>query len=118
MASQKWEIIYYETLQGRFSVWEFINSLESKAKSKIINTLDLLTEFGITLGYPHTKKLAGTNLWELRILGNDSIRILYTSVPNKKFLLLHGFQKKAQKTELKEIKTAANRLLEYKTRRN
>lgn len=118
MADQKWAIIYYETLQGRPPVWKFINSLESKAKSKIINTIDLLAEFGITLGHPHTKKLAGTNLWELRTLGNDSLRILYTSVPNKKFLLLHGFQKKTQKTEPREIRTAVNRLFEYKTRRN
>ena len=118
MTKPKWEIIYYKTSQGRSPVEAFINSLEAKAKSKIINTLDMLTEFGIKLNSPHVKKIVSTQLWELRILGNDSIRIFYTSLPNMKFLLLNGFQKKTQKINPKEIKNAASRLLDYKTRQN
>lgn len=113
MTNQNWKIIYYETPQGRSPVWEFINSLESKAKSKIIDTFDLLTEFGIKLGAPHAKKLSGTQLWELRILGQNNLRIFYTSLPNQKFLLLHGFVKKSEKTPNKEIDIAIKRLLLY-----
>lgn len=94
----------------------FIDNLNAKAKSKVINALDLLTEFGIRLGLPHSKKLTGTNLWELRILGSDSIRIFYVAVVDKKFLLLHAFQKKKQKTDRREIKLAEERLVEYKLR--
>ena len=118
MTNQKWEIIYYKTPQGRSPVSEFINSLEVNAKSKIIDTFDLLTEFGIKLGAPHAKKLSGTELWELRILGSDSLRIFYISVSGKKFLLLHGFKKKTQKTDIKEIKTAVKRFQDYKIRQN
>lgn len=116
MADQDWEIIYYETIQGKSPVEEFIDSLETKAKSKVVNSVDLLGEFGIKLGAPHVKKLTGTELWELRVLGGDNIRVLYVAVVNRKFLLLHGVLKKTQKTEIKEIKVAINRLAEFKLR--
>lgn len=115
---QSWEIIYYATIQGKSPVREFINSLEARAKSKVINSINLLEEFGIKLGAPHVKKLAGTDLWELRILGGDSLRVLYVTVSGKKFLLLHGFQKKTQKTEIKEIKIATARLKDFQLRKS
>lgn len=113
---QKWEIIYYETSQGNSPVFEFIQSLNVKAQYKVAEVLELLEEHGIFLGPPHSKKLTGTPLWELRILGSDNIRIFYVAVMNRKFLLLHGFQKKKQKTDAKEIKTAVKRLDEFKSR--
>lgn len=113
---QKWKIAYYKTLQGTDPVYDFINSLDGKSKSKIINAIDLLEEFGISLGLPHTKKLIGTSLWELRILGSNNVRIFYVAIVDKTFLLLHGFQKKKQKTDRRDIKTAEDRLRDYKTR--
>lgn len=113
---QKWKILYYETAQGKSPVFDFIGGLDLRARTKVSNTLDLLKEFGTQLGYPHSKKLAGTELWELRIIGSDSIRILYVAVIGKNFLLLHGFQKKKQKTDRKEIRTAEDRLRDYGTR--
>lgn len=115
---QKWKILYYKTFQGADPVYEFINSLDGKIKSKIINTIDLLEEFGIGLGLPHAKKLTGTSLWELRVLGSNNIRIFYVAVIGKNFLLLHGFQKKKQKTDRREIKIATDRLKEYMSRPN
>src|SRR3989344_3295129 len=111
---KKWKIIYYETEKGDSPVFKFINGLELNTRTKVSNTLDLLKEFGTKLGLPHSKKLTGTQLWELRILGGNSIRILYIAMIGKNFLLIHGFQKKKQKTESKEIKTAEKRLREYK----
>lgn len=91
--------------------------MEAKAKSKVINSIDLLEEFGIKLGAPHVKKLLGTELWELRILGGDNIRVLYVTISGRKFLLLHGFQKKTQKTGTSEIKVAVGRLREFNLRK-
>ncbi len=65
---------------------------------------------------PHVKKLTGTELWELRILGSDSVRVLYVAMTGKTFVLLHGFKKKKDKTPPKEIKTAESRLVELKSR--
>ena len=112
----KWKIIYYETSQGKSPIFDFIQELDAKAKSKVINLVDLLAESGIMLGLPHAKKVTGTSLWELRTLGQDNIRIFYIAIVGKSFLLLHGFQKKKQKTDQKEIKVSMHRLLEYQSR--
>lgn len=112
-----WDIIYYKSPSGENSVFRFIEGLEQKAQTKVFRSLDLLREFGIKLGRPHVKKLTGTELWELRILGSDSIRILYVSMSGKSFLLLHGFVKKKMETERKEIKTALARLHEFTSRK-
>lgn len=113
---EKWKIEYYKTANGESPIKGFIGGLDVKVQNKIFDVLDLLKEFGINLGMPHSKKLAGTPLWELRILGSDNIRILYITQRGKTFLLLHGFLKKKQKTDKKELRMALNRLLEHKDR--
>lgn len=113
---QKWKIVYYKTIQGTDPVYDFINSLNGKVKAKIIETIGLLEEFGTKLGLPHAKKLVGTSLWELRIMGSGNVRIFYIAFVGKNFLLLHGFQKKKQKTDRREIKTALVRLNDHASR--
>lgn len=113
---EKWEIEYYKTISGKSPVKEFIDELNVKAQTKIFDTFNLAKEFGVNLSFPHTKKVASTSLWELRIVGQDSIRIFYVTQSGKVFLLLHGFQKKKQKTDKKEIRVALERLAEHRLR--
>lgn len=113
---EKWKILLYRTIQGDSPVKEFIDSLELKAQSKVFDALNLLESFGIRLGSPHVKKLTGTPFWELRILGADSIRVLYIAITGKTFLILHGFKKKKDKTPPREIAIAQGRLKEHITR--
>lgn len=113
-AENKWKIIYYHSASRQEPVYDFIESLDSSAQSKLSNTFDLLIQFGTRLGLPHVKKVVNTNLWELRILGADNIRIFYIASSGRQFVLLHGFIKKTQKTDKKELKTALSRLREYK----
>ncbi len=113
---EQWKILLYETLQGDSPVNDFILSLDLKAQSKVRAAIKMLQEFGIRLGLPHIKKLTGTDLWELRILGRDSIRILYIAISGKNFLLLHSFKKKKEKIPSKEIKVAEERLAEFRSR--
>ncbi len=114
---KQWDVILYKTPTGDAPVREFILSLEVKAQTKVEDSIKLLREFGIRLGLPHVKKLTGTELWELRIVGSDSIRIFYIAIAGKNFLLLHGFKKKKDKTPPKEIRVAENRLAEFRTRK-
>lgn len=109
----KWRIIYFETSNGGYPVFDFIEGLDEKSKAKVVNAIDLLDEYGIKLGAPHVKKIIGTDIWELRMLGEDNIRIFYIAVTGRTFLLLHAFKKKKQKTDKKEIKIAISRLKEY-----
>jgi hypothetical protein len=52
-----WTIEHYLSETGRSQVREFIDSLDSKSKSRVAKTLDLLEEFGINLGMPYTRHL-------------------------------------------------------------
>ena len=112
----KWKIEFYKPINAKSPLDEFVNSLDVRVQSKIVDVLSLLKEFGIKLGSPHSKRVVGTTLWELRILGSNNIRIFYIAQSGKTFLILHGFQKKKQKTDKKEIKIALDRLSDYKSR--
>ncbi len=113
---KEWKILLYKSPQGEAPVNSFILSLEPKGQLKVRNSLNLLKNFGLRIGVSHVKKLIGTELWELRILGSDSTRILYVTISGQNFLLLHGFKKKTNKTPSKEIKIAEKRLAEFKSR--
>lgn len=112
----EWTVKYYVTATGNSPVTDFIDSLDNTAQAKVINTVRLLKEYNVRLGGSHAKKLTGTDLWELRILGSDSIRVFYIAVEQQSFLLLHGFKKKSFATPKKELKTANDRLKDYRSR--
>lgn len=69
-----------------------------------------IIEFGLVSAIPHIKKLSGSPLWEIRILGKDSARILYAHKMRDGIVLLHAFKKKTKKTPPKEIDIALQRL--------
>lgn len=56
---------------------------------------------------PDVKKI-DRNLYELRIRGQEAVRIFYTKTIEGYFLL-HAFKKKTQKIPRKEFKTAIDR---------
>jgi phage-related protein len=112
----QWKVILYRSLAGDYPVQEFVNGLEIRTQSKVKDSIALLKEFGISLGLPHVKKLAGTELWELRILGSDSLRVLYIAMTGRVFVLLHGFKKKKNKISTKDIMIAQARLAELRSR--
>lgn len=67
---------------------------------------------GPHLGMPFTRAM-GKGLFELRIRGKEGIsRIFYCTVKENKIVMLHGFIKKSQKTPLKELKIAKQRIKE------
>ena len=94
---EKWKVLLYRTLQEDSPIQEFIDSLELRAQVKVYDAINLLRNFGIRIGPPHVKKVTGTEMWELRILGADSIRVFYVAITGKTFLILHGFKKKTQR---------------------
>jgi phage-related protein len=62
---------------------------------------------------PHVKLLED-KLSEIRIsVDRNAYRIIYFLHTGQKFILLHGFQKKTQKTPKKELKLAKKYLAEF-----
>ena len=110
------KIIYYTTKSGKNPVREFLDSLQKRDKAKIFKIFQNIELYGLLSILPHVKKLAETPFWEIRVLGQSNIRVLYVSITNESILILHGFLKKTQKTPNNEIKTALIRLVDYKTR--
>ena len=110
------KVIYYKTEDGENPVKEFIESLNEKQQRKIIRVLTYVEEYGLVIAIRHVKKLSGTPLWEIRILGVDNIRVLYAIYLSNSIVLLHGFIKKSQKTPPYAIQTALLRLKDRQSR--
>jgi len=95
--------------RGKNPVGDFLDQ-NKKIKVKASMIIKNIIEFGLISAIPHTKKLSGLPLWEIRILGKDSTRILYAHQTIDGIVLLHAFKKKTQKTPPKEIDIALQRL--------
>ena len=114
--AEKCKVVYYITPSGRNPVKEFLESITKKHKAKVFRIFQVLKEYGLSSIIPHVKKLTGTPLWEIRIMGQDNIRIIYAAIQKDSILVLHGFSKKTQKTPLREIETALKRHTDWKQR--
>ena len=88
----------------------FIKELEKSTIAKVLRTMDLLERFGQQLGLPHSKKIS-SGLFELRVRGQQEVRLLYTFHKNSA-VILHGFVKKSQKIPQKELAVAQQKLQE------
>ncbi|MDO8638794.1 MAG: type II toxin-antitoxin system RelE/ParE family toxin [Candidatus Daviesbacteria bacterium] len=104
-----WKIIYYISVSGENPVSDFLDTLQRQTQSKVIRIFHNIEEYGLQSVIPHLKKLSGTPFWEIRVLGRDSIRVIYVVAVEYQILVLHGFIKKTQKTPLKEIEIARKR---------
>ncbi len=92
----------------RDEIQDFLLSFDDETVNKIINSLEVLDEFGEQIRPPKSKKVA-KNIYELRVLGNLSVRIFYTFY-TENIWVLHAFTKKSQKIPPKELKVVINRL--------
>lgn len=105
----KGKVIYYISSTGENPVKDFLESLSKKQKAKIFRIFICIEMYGLQSILPHVKKLTGTSLWEIRILGQDNIRVLYITVERDVILALHAFIKKKQKTPAKDLEIALSR---------
>lgn len=116
-----YEILFYENKKG-YS--ELFCQLEQLAKESLTNKdsriqfkqitlhIELLKRQGTKLPNNITKHIKD-DLWELRP-GNN--RILYFYFKDNKFVLLHMFKKKTQKTPKQEIEKAIREIIDFKSR--
>lgn len=111
-----YEILFYDTDDGRCPVQEFLDSLEPKLLAKTFRTIDLLELNGPHLREPYSKPL-GDGIFELRAKqGSDITRVLYFFVVGKKVVLTNGFIKKTQKTPKAEKELAKKYRTDFERR--
>jgi|SRR3989338_2807705 len=94
------EVIYLPKAEG------FVRSLDHVLKNQTLVMVDMLEELGHLLKMPFAKSL-GKGLFELRVVGNNHVRIFY-SFYDGKIYLLHGIIKKTQRIPPREIALSRN----------
>lgn len=103
-----WSVVFYESSRGDRLVEDFIvDQLDLSSQDRVKQVIDLLQENGLSIGSPHAKYLK-RDLWELRVVGKVSIRILFTIQLNQ-IILLHAFKKKSNRLLRKELDVAEKR---------
>ena len=114
---QEYEVEFYDKPDGTEPAKEFILSLDSKMRAKVLRTVSLLGEAGPSLREPYSK-LLDDGIFEIRTkFGSDITRVLYFFVVGKKVILTNGFIKKTQKTPPAEIALAKMYRADYLSRK-
>ena len=118
-----YEIILYDTEDGRCPVQELLDSLEPKLLAKTLRTIDLLEMNDPLLREPYSKPLEN-GIFELRTKqGSDITRVLYFFIVGKKAVLTNGFiknrrrhqrQKKNWQRSIKQIMNGGMAMSSYK----
>src|SRR4030043_235412 len=98
-----WKVYFFQKARGNCPVKDFIEDLDKPTFARTLRHIKLLREYGPHLSLPYSKKLTNS-LYELRVSGKATIRIIYT-MRGGVYYLLHGFKKKTNKTPRREIKT-------------
>lgn len=104
-----YSIIYYSD-----QVQEDVLALPDTLQARYIGLTARMIEHGPNLGLPHTDALGG-GLFELRLKGAEGIaRVIYCLMIERQIMVLHVFVKKTQKTPLRELRIARQRMKEFK----
>ena len=114
-----YRIDYYRDKNGKSEFEDFYNYLFESGKNNKNNRVlyNTITRFLLYLKTYGTKdlpsdyaKLISEDIWELR---PNKYRILYFYYKDEKYVLLHHFLKKSNKTPKKEIERAISERNEY-----
>ena len=110
----------YRNKNGNCPLDDFIKELLNdhliEEIALINHNIKLLENFGCELRnmYPKLIKKLGFDIYELRIKkGNNRILYFYYDKGERKFVLLHGFKKKDEKTPKSQIEKAKNEMKDY-----
>jgi len=106
------DVVFFETASGKQPVREYIKGL-SKEDQKEVGADIRVVQDNFPMGLPLVRKLK-PELWEIRSFIKDGINRVFFTFFNKQIILLHAIVKKMQKTPLKEIDVAIERLKEFK----
>ena len=111
-----YKIEFYCDQNGKEPVLQYLEELASKNDkdsriklNKIRDYMKILKEHGTRVGEPYVKHIED-EIWELRPLRD---RILFVGWDGNRFILLHCFMKKTQKTPKREIEQAKRNMKDF-----
>ena len=109
---QGFEVVFFESANGRQPVREFILELTKQDKKELGADIRSV-QMGFPMGLPLVRKIAA-GLWEIRSILKDGICRVFFTISGNNIILLHVFSKKTKKTPLNELSIANERLKEFK----
>ncbi len=90
------------------NIKSFIISLEDNVSSKVYSAIEYLSIEEYHLSMPYSKKIE-KDIFELRILSPQNIRVFYTFYKGS-IVILHAIKKTTQKLEHHDLRTVRRRL--------
>lgn len=113
----KFKIEFYENVQGRSPVQDFLDDLKDTAPGDFAVILAGLNKLKLREYHrPPLSKPIGDGLYELRHVGRLNTRIFYFFAHGKRIILVHGIMKKGRKIPGHERKVALQRKLDWEAR--
>jgi phage-related protein len=79
----------------------FIENLQNKTKSRVRKNIDILINYGHMIRMPFSKNIL-PKIFELRIIGQENIRLIYT-FHNDMAIIFHVFIKKTEQIDTREV---------------
>ena len=111
-----YQVVFYESEDGKKPVEEFLDSLDNKMAAKLVGLMEVLESKGTELRLPYSEHLTD-GIFELRCkLGSNITRALYFFVQGRRIVVTNGFVKKTQKTPPKELSLAKERRKDWLNR--
>jgi len=111
----EYQIIFFQKSNGRKPVFEYLNKLSKKDRSKIVDCIQGLSVYSEFRKEPFSRHLSG-KLRELKVdFSHNRHRIIYFFRIEKVIILLHAFKKKTNRTPEREIFKAKKYMQEYLT---
>lgn len=110
----RWTIIFYRTEEGRCPVEEFLDSLQAKEAQKVLWVLRIIEELEIVPTHYFKKLTDSEEIWECRVTIRSKAYRIFASFSNGETLVVtHGYSKKSQKTEKRQIRQAERYRRDY-----
>ena len=106
-------VVFFRTEAGNEPVREWLCGLVREDRKTLGEDIKTV-QFGWPLGMPLIRKLA-TGLWEVRSYISTGIARVMFTVDGQTMVLLHGFQKKSQRTPPADLMTAKRRLAQLRS---
>ena len=107
-------IEFYHTENGKCPVEEFIDALNGKDAQKVLWVFRLVESLD-RVPFQYFKKLVGTeDIWECRVPAlAGTFRFFSFFFEENKLIITHGYSKKTQKTDPREIRRAERYRQDY-----
>ena len=111
-------IVFYRTETGKCPVEEFLDSLQTKEAQKVSWVLRLIQEFDKVPSQYFKKLTSSEEIWECRIqIKSKAYRIFGFFSKGDTLVLTHGYSKKSQKIDNKQVRRAENYRRDYIARK-